>query len=196
VAVCRNYGTTVFGSAAVGFGDYPTITSLRFESDDYRKMIAVVAWHDPISSDIKFRFVWVDPTPGSPSPVTVQAEVLANEYKSYPSGRPAVAMLHKSMVIDNRHPEQGFVIVWETTDRNRIVARLFNLSGRPSTPEISISDSPGAAPSVIATVPEIIISPSGTAPSVITSRCGFFVVWMESHDTAIIMGRPYQVTIT
>jgi hypothetical protein len=69
VAVCREYGTQFFGSAFVGFGDYPTITSLRFESLDYRKMMAVVAWHDPVNSSIKFRSVWVDPTGGEVGPV-------------------------------------------------------------------------------------------------------------------------------
>jgi hypothetical protein len=177
VGVRKSYGTSILGSAYVGLGDYPTITSLSIDNATYNKM-AVVAWHDPVSSDIKFRFVWVDGSENSPSPVTVQDEVLANVYKSSRSGRPAVAVLYKNLFIDYRHPaEQAFVIVWENSV-GQITARVFNLLGRPSTPEIIISDSPGQAPSVIAT------------PS------GFFVVWMESPDTAIIMGRPYQVTIT
>jgi hypothetical protein len=176
VGVGTQYGTVIFGSAAVGVGDYPTITSLRWEPDS-RKLMAVVAWHDPTMSKIKFRFVWVDPAYDAPFPVTVQEEMLAsNLYGSSPSGRPAVLMTG-GMTISN--PDSGwghFVIVWEGQDR--IIARVFHLSGRPATPEIIISDFPGAAPSVIDT------------PS------GFFVVWMETPDTWIIVGRPYKVTLT
>jgi hypothetical protein len=146
---------------------------------------AIVAWHDPRSDEIKYNFVWVNPT-APPSgygstPVGATDEDVANELeKSSSSGRPAVAVLAPGgLSID----EAGFVIVWEDAS-GHIRARVFHSKGRPTTPECIIYDaSPAAASSVIAT------------------RNGFYVVWMDFEGNTdaplwAIKGQFWEVKAT
>jgi hypothetical protein len=180
----------LFGSCAVGFGDYPTITKLWWTTDIGGKPPmtlhhAVVAWHDYRSDEIKYSIVSVNPTApssgyGSTPVGSLREELVSSIVKGSSSGRPAMTELTLGGSIKD---EIGFVIVWED-EVHRITARVFHSKGDPVTDAFNIYDASHAA-----------------APSVIATPKGFYVVWMDLEgDTEAplwsIKGQFWEINVT